>query len=103
MQNSRSVSPLRSRRAKLLAGVVALGAAGLLTAQTIVPSQLALADAVRVDTAAPLDFSHVVTAVSPAVVSVQVKHAAEPRMMNFGGGNDNFEDFFKGIQEPIPI
>lgn len=103
MQNSRSVSPLRSRRAKLLAGVVALGAAGLLTAQTIVPSQLALADAVRVDTAAPLDFSHVVTAVSPAVVSVQVKQAAEPRMMNFGGGNDNFEDFFKGLPDGHPF
>ncbi|WP_428687013.1 Do family serine endopeptidase [Roseibium sp.] len=103
MQNNRSVSPLRSRRAKLLAGVVALGAAGLLTAQTVVPNQLALADPVRVDAAAPLDFSHVVGAVSPAVVSVQVKQAIEPRMMNYGGGNDNFEDFFKGLPEGSPF
>ncbi|MHA7773647.1 Do family serine endopeptidase [Roseibium sp. M-1] len=104
MQNSRSVSPLRSRRAKLLAGVVALGAAGLLTAQTTIPSQLAFADAVRVNTAAPLDFSDVVQAVSPAVVSVQVKQAAEPRMMNFNGGDgENFQDFFKGLPDGHPF
>ena len=104
MQHSRSVSLLRSRRGKLLAGVVALGAAGLMTAQTTIPSQLALADAVRVDTAAPLDFSDVVQAVSPAVVSVQVKQAAEPRMMNFnGGGGDSFQDFFKGLPDGHPF
>ncbi|WP_428673422.1 Do family serine endopeptidase [Roseibium sp.] len=102
MQNHRSVSPLRSRRAKLLAGVVALGAAGLMTAQTVVPSQLAFADAVRVDAAAPLDFSDVVKAVSPAVVSVQVKQAIEPRMMNYGGG-DSFEEFFKGLPDGSPF
>ncbi|MCK7611644.1 Do family serine endopeptidase [Roseibium sediminicola] len=102
MENRRSVSPLRSRRAKLLAGVVALGAAGLMTAQTIVPSQLAFADAVRVDTAAPTDFSDVVRTVSPAVVSVQVKQAAEPRMMNFGG-KDGFDEFFKGLPDGHPF
>lgn len=106
MQANRPVSPLRTRRAKLLAGVVALGAAGLLTTQTVVPSQLALADAVRVEAAAPADFSDVVRTVSPAVVSVQVKQAAEPRMMNFGGrgGEGNgFEDFFKGLPEGHPF
>ena len=102
MENRRSVSPLRSRRAKLLAGVVALGAAGLLTAQTMVPSQLAFAEPVRVEAAAPADFSDVVRTVSPAVVSVQVKQAAEPRMMNFGG-RDGFEDFFKGLPEGHPF
>lgn len=102
MENRRSVSPLRSRRAKLLAGVVALGAAGLMTAQTIVPNQLAFADPVRVDAAAPADFSDVVRTVSPAVVSVQVKQAAEPRMMNFGG-RDGFEDFFKGLPDGHPF
>lgn len=103
MQNRRSISPLRSRRAKLLAGVVALGTAGLLTAQTIVPSQMAQADPVRVDNVvAPVDFSEVVRTVSPAVVSVQVKQAAEPRMMNFGGG-DGFQDFFKGLPEGHPF
>lgn len=102
MENRRSVSPLRSRRAKLLAGVVALGAAGLMTAQTVVPSQMAFADPVRVDAAAPADFSDVVRTVSPAVVSVQVKQAAEPRMMNFGG-KDGFEDFFKGLPDGHPF
>jgi serine protease Do len=100
MQNSRS--PLRSRRAKLLAGVVALGAAGLMTAQTVVPSQLALAEPVRVEAAAPADFSDVVRTVSPAVVSVQVKQAAEPRMMNFDGQN-GFEQFFKGLPDGHPF
>ncbi|MFB9172310.1 Do family serine endopeptidase [Roseibium salinum] len=102
MQNRGSVSPLRSRRAKLLAGVVALGTAGLVSAQTLVPSQMALADAVRVDSASPADFSDVVRTVSPAVVSVRVKQAAEPRMMNFGGG-ENFEEFFKGLPDGHPF
>ncbi|WP_422375556.1 Do family serine endopeptidase [Roseibium sp.] len=102
MENRRSVSPLRSRRAKLLAGVVALGAAGLLTTQTMVPSQMAFAEPVRVEAAAPADFSDVVRTVSPAVVSVQVKQAAEPRMMNFGG-KDGFEDFFKGLPNGHPF
>ncbi|MES0879589.1 Do family serine endopeptidase [Roseibium sp. SCP14] len=102
MENRRTVSPLRSRRAKLLAGVVALGTAGLLTAQTVVPGQLAQAEPVRVDAAAPSDFSDVVRTVSPAVVSVQVKQAAEPRMMNFQGG-DNFQEFFKGLPEGNPL
>ncbi len=102
MQNRRSVSPLRSRRAKLLAGVVALGAAGLMTAQTVVPGQLAFADPVHVDAATPADFSDVVSSVSPAVVSVRVKQAAEPRMMNFKGGDD-FQEFFKGLPNGHPF
>ena len=105
MQNRGSVSLLRSRRAKLLAGVVALGAAGALPAQTLVPSQLAQAEPVRVAAAAPADFSDVVRTVSPAVVSVRVKQAAEPRMMNFNGGNggNGFEEFFKGMPEGHPF
>ncbi len=106
MKNSRSASTLRSRRAKLLAGVFALGAAGLLTAQTVVPNQLAMADAVRVDAASPADFSDVVRTVSPAVVSVRVKQAAEPRMMNFDGnrrGGEGFQEFFKGLPEGHPF
>ncbi|TYC51983.1 Do family serine endopeptidase [Rhodobacterales bacterium] len=109
MQNQRPVSPLRSRRAKLLAGVFALGAAGLLSAQTMIPNQFALADAVRVDSAAPTDFSNVVRTVSPAVVSVRVKQEIEPRMMNFGGNSDgngngnDFEEFFKGLPKGHPF
>ncbi|WP_305986409.1 Do family serine endopeptidase [Roseibium sp. MMSF_3544] len=85
-----------------MAGVVALGAAGLLTAQTIVPSQLAQAEPVRVDAAAPADFSDVVSTVSPAVVSVRVKQSAEPRMMNFNGGN-SFDEFFKDLPNGHPF
>ncbi|ADZ71325.1 Do family serine endopeptidase [Polymorphum gilvum] len=85
---------LASRRARLLAGVMALGLAGLLSAQTVVPQQAALADPVRVEAAAPLDFSHVVDAVQPAVVSVRVKQEAAAEAMTFGSGG--FGDFFRG-------
>ncbi|NBN78443.1 Do family serine endopeptidase [Microvirga tunisiensis] len=73
-----------ARRSRLLAGAMALGIAGVLTAQTVLPGQPALAEAVRVTASAPADFSQVVRAVQPAVVSVRVKQAAEPQMMNFG-------------------
>ena len=75
---------LGSRRSRLLAGAMVLGLAGVLSAQTILPGQPAFAEAVRVQSAAPADFSQVVTAVQPAVVSVRVKQAPEPQMMNFG-------------------
>ncbi|WP_106751988.1 Do family serine endopeptidase [Pannonibacter carbonis] len=75
---------LGSRRSHLLAGAIVLGLAGVLSAQTILPGQPAFAEAVRVQSAAPADFSQVVTAVQPAVVSVRVKQAPEPQMMNFG-------------------
>jgi len=103
MQN-RPIDPtpqsfLKSRRGRLLAGAMALGVAGVLTVQTVVPSQLAQAAPVRVDRAAPADFSDVVQAVQPAVVSVRVKQAVEPRMMNFGGGRD----FFQGMPDDHPL
>jgi len=105
MQN-RPIDPtkqsfLKSRRGRLLAGAMALGVAGVLTVQTVVPSQLAQATPVRVDRAAPADFSDVVQAVQPAVVSVRVKQAVEPRMMNFGGGN--FEEFFGDLPRDHPF
>ncbi len=107
MQNhqavSRTVAVLRRNRTRLMAGALALGVAGALTAQTAIPSQLAYADPVRVDTSAPTDFSGVVTAVKPAVVSVQVKQAAQPRMMNFGGGNNGFQEFFQGLPNDHPF
>lgn len=98
MEPFRSRSLLSSRRAKLLAGVVALGAVGMLTAQTVMPVQVAQADPVRVESVSPIDFSNVVGAVGPAVVSVRVKQAAEPRMMNFDGSG-GFRDFFEGLPE----
>lgn len=95
-------SYLRKHRAKLLAGAMALGIAGLMTAQTAIPSQLALADPVEVTAATPADFSHVVKAVQPAVVSVRVKQEIDqPRMMNFGG--NGFQDFFGDLPKDHPL
>ena len=101
MQKRRTSSPLLTTRSRLLAGVFVLGAAGLMSVQTLLPSQFANADPVRVDAAAPVNFAPVVQAVSPAVVSVRVKQAAEPRMMNFG--NDSFRDFFDNLPKDHPF
>ncbi|MEP4031397.1 Do family serine endopeptidase [Roseibium polysiphoniae] len=104
MQNSQiteTARGLRSRRTRLLAGAMALGVAGVLSAQTVVPNQFALADAVKVDVAGPTDFSPVVTAVQPAVVSVRVKQEVEPRMMNFGGGRGG--NFFEDLPKDHPL
>ncbi|WP_040617097.1 hypothetical protein [Roseibium sp. TrichSKD4] len=106
MHNSQDLPTNRSiwmsRRTRLLAGVMALGAAGLMTVQTVVPNQLALADPVRVERNAPADFSDVVKAVQPAVVSVRVKQAATPRMMNFDG-QGGFGDFFGDVPKDHPL
>ncbi|MEP0235117.1 Do family serine endopeptidase [Roseibium sp.] len=104
MQNSQTTETsrgLRSRRTRLLAGAMALGVAGVLSAQTVIPNQFALADAVKVDVAGPTDFSPVVTAVQPAVVSVRVKQEVEPRMMNFGGGRGG--SFFEDLPKDHPL
>lgn len=90
---------LRSRRARLLAGAMALGVAGVLSAQTIVPQQFAFADPVSVNSAGPVDFTPVVDAVKPAVVSVQVRREIEPRSMSF----DSPQDFFKDIPKDHPL
>ncbi|WP_192913812.1 Do family serine endopeptidase [Roseibium sediminis] len=106
MQNTQDPSTKRSlfmsRRARLLAGAMALGAAGLMTVQTVVPSQFALADPVRVERNAPADFSDVVQAVQPAVVSVRVKQEASPRMMNFNG-QGGFGEFFGDLPNDHPL
>lgn len=75
----------RGGRRGLVAGALALGIAGALSAQTVVPGQYALADPVRVDAAAPQNFSPVVAAVKPAVVSVRVKTEEQPKMMSSRG------------------
>lgn len=86
--------PLRKRRVSLLAGAAILGAAGALSVQTIVPQSLVLADPVRVDAPAPANFSKVVEAVQPAVVSVRIRSEARSEMMSFDGfqGFPGFED-----------
>jgi serine protease Do len=83
----------RGRKGSLVAGVLALGLAGALSAQTVIPGQFALADPVRVESAAPQSFAAVVAAVKPAVVSVRVRSETSPRMMSSpGGGLPGFED-----------
>ncbi|MBD1545246.1 Do family serine endopeptidase [Roseibium aggregatum] len=95
----------RARRAGLLAGAMALGVAGVLTAQTAIPNQAALADPVKVESAGPVDFTNVVKAVQPAVVSVRVKEEIQPQMMGFNGnGNSgNFDDFFNSLPKDSPL
>lgn len=80
-------------KAGLLAGAMALGLAGVLTVQGVVPSNMAFAAPVEVTQPAPLNFSNVVSAVQPAVVSVKVKQAAETRMMSFNGSGDDLFGF----------
>lgn len=80
-------------KAGLLAGAMALGLAGVLTVQGVVPSNLAFAAPVEVTQPAPLNFSTVVSAVQPAVVSVKVKQAAETHMMSFNGSGDDLFGF----------
>ncbi len=94
--NTHASSFRGARRARLLAGGVALGLSGVLAAQTVFPEGLALADPVKVDAEAPANFAPVVAAVQPAVVSVRVKTAG-PEMMSFGtdGGIPGFEDLPK--------
>ncbi len=86
-------SPAR-RRARLLAGVMALGLAGAMSAQTVLPEGFAFADPVRVDAPAPANFSAVVTAVQPAVVSVRVKTEATTQLSSLDGQGQipGFED-----------
>jgi serine protease Do len=88
----------RGGRRGLVAGALALGIAGALSAQTVVPGQYALAEPVRVDAAAPQNFSPVVAAVKPAVVSVRVKTEEQPKMMSSRGpgGMPGFEDLPDG-------
>ncbi len=90
------------RKTKLIAGALALGAAGALAAQTAIPSgQYALADPVTVNSATPMDFSDVVKAVSPAVVSVKIRSSVRPA--NLSG--ESFGDFrgFENLPEGHPL
>ncbi|MXN65686.1 Do family serine endopeptidase [Stappia sp. GBMRC 2046] len=100
LSNSNAANSLKKRRKTLLAGAVILGAAGAMSAQTMIPQGLALADPVRVDAPAPANFSEVVKAVQPAVVSVRVRSEARTHMMTFDGpegfgGMPGFEDLPK--------
>ncbi|WP_417693249.1 Do family serine endopeptidase [Roseibium sp.] len=92
---------LRATKGRLLAGAMMLGIAGAFSAQTVLPQGFALADPVKVDVAGPVDFSPVVQAVQPAVVSVRVKQEIEPKMMNFGG--NDFDEFFNELPKDHPL
>ena len=77
MRNHHNSSPrvLSHTRSLLLAGALTLGTVGVLATGTGL-TQFAFADPVRVEAPAPADFTAVVKAVQPAVVSVQVQAAA---------------------------
>ncbi|MBC2858871.1 Do family serine endopeptidase [Stappia sp. 28M-7] len=79
-------------RTSLAAGALALGLAGAMSLQTVVPGQFAFADPVRVESAAPQNFASVVSAVKPAVVSVRVRTDETPKMMSNRQGVPGFED-----------
>jgi serine protease Do len=97
MTNITTPSP-RSRRFRnaLLASVFSLGlVAG--TGALISGDHLAFADPVRVESAAPADFSAIVEQVAPAVVSVQVKTKIADVADRFS--MDGFDNLPPGLQE----
>ncbi len=93
-------SNTRARRIRnaLLASVFTLGIVGAAgTGVLVTNSHVALAEPVRVDAAAPADFSAVVEQVTPAVVSVQVK--TEVAAVANRDAPEGFEDLPPGLQE----
>lgn len=101
---------LRSSRSKLMAGALALGLAGGFAAQTVIPNgQFALADPVHVQNAGPADFTGVVKAVQPAVVSVVVRSEVAPVADDMSGGgfqffgNGDLPDFFRNLPPNHPF
>ncbi|WP_300471204.1 Do family serine endopeptidase [Breoghania sp.] len=95
------------RRSKLMAGALALALVGGFTAQTMIPGQFALADPVHVEDSGPTDFTGVVKAVQPAVVSVIVRSEVKPVADNmqgwsFGFGGD-VPDFFRNLPPNHPF
>ena len=91
----------RARRIRnaLLASVFTLGIVGAAGTGVLVSnSHMALAEPVRVDAAAPADFSAIVEQVAPAVVSVQVK--TEVAQVAFRRHvPEGFDDLPPGLQE----
>ena len=97
----------RARRIRnaLLASVFTLGIVGAAGTGVLVSnSHLAFAEPVRVDAAAPADFSAIVEQVAPAVVSVQVKTEVAAVSDNVPEGFDDLppglQDFFRRFQMP---
>ena len=81
-----NINPARGAdrvRRILMAGTAVAGLVLVGVAQTAVPSKVAIAEPVRIETPAPANFSAVVKAVSPAVVSVRVRKNIEQ-----GAGHD---------------
>src|SRR6185436_6441349 len=89
----------RARRIRnaLLASVFTLGIAGVAGTELLSNSHMAFADPVKVDAAAPVDFSAVVEQVAPAVVSVQVK--TEIAAVSNRGMPEGMDDLPPGLQE----
>jgi len=97
--------PTRRRRNALLASVFTLGIVGAAgTGVLVTNSHVAFADPVRVDAAAPADFSAIVEQVAPAVVSVQVKTEIAGVANHVPEGMEDLppglQDFFRRFQMP---
>src|SRR5215471_8869521 len=99
---------LSARRLVLLASVAGLGVAVLLGGASLVPnstnsalSTIAYAQGVQ----RPMGFADIVDKVKPAVISVRVKVASNPKMMGFEGDlpaapNSQIERFFRRFGMP---
>jgi len=99
---------LSARRLVLLASVAGLGVAVLLGGASLVPnstnsalSTIAYAQGVQ----RPVGFADIVDKVKPAVISVRVKVASNPKMMGFEGDlpaapNSQIERFFRRFGMP---
>ena len=95
---------LKSRRAALLAGALALGVAGYAGQTALLTTTPALAQSAEQPVAFP-SFRPVVEKVRPAVVSIQVKASAEPVTSNFEGmegipEGHPLERFFRRFEQP---
>jgi serine protease Do len=97
---------LSARRLVLLAGVAGLGATVLLGGAGVLPQPGAPLSTVAYAQGAqrPMGFADIVEKVKPAVISVRVKVASGPQMMDFRGGDTpfppNVERFFRRFGLP---
>ncbi|WP_350333404.1 Do family serine endopeptidase [Coralliovum pocilloporae] len=94
---------LKAVRETLLAGTLAFGMMGAVTAQLVLMQSPAFAEPVSVDAPAPVSFAPVVEKVKPAVVSVQVKSEIKAASnQQFGFGLDQFPGF-RDLPEDHPF
>src|SRR5215813_1594019 len=102
-ENSGHVGRLATRRVRLLAGVAALGLAGVVGATLPQASMTAFSTPAHAQTVArPAGFADLVEKVKPAVISVRVKANRGAEAMSFDGDEpmQGFEQFFRRFGMP---